>query len=140
MTELKNNLKYNKLKLKNEENEFLSLIVILQEDLINNYDDSSIQNEFINVDQNNNGIINANVFKSILQNKLMFVKEEYMIKFINMASRGLDESYENERDYQKVNYKNFLKNIGSYKYDFKGNEKYEDRVNVYPKKKLPKIN
>ena len=124
-----NNLSYNKNILKQNNNDFLNYIIILQEDLLKN-DNECISKEFSLEDPMDKGIISINKFKNILKNKLFNIKGGNIDKFINLANMGLKEDDNKENDTKKINYNNFLKNLSDYRYDKKGNTSH---INYLPK-------
>ena len=127
--QIKNNLSYNKNILKQNNNDFLNYIIILQEDLLKN-DNECISKEFSLEDPMDKGIISINKFKNILKNKLFNIKGGNIDKFINLANMGLKEDDNKENDTKKINYNNFLKNLSDYRYDKKGNTSH---INYLPK-------
>ncbi len=127
--QIKNNLSYNKNILKQNNNDFLNYIIILQEDLLKN-DNECISKEFSLEDPMEKGIISINKFKNILKKKLFNIKGGNIDKFINLANMGLKEDDNKENDTKKINYNNFLKNLSDYRYDKKGNTSH---INYLPK-------
>ena len=81
---IQNCINYNKNMLNKNNNAFLNYVIILQEDLLNKNDNENIKNEFIKEDPINKGIISVKKFKNILQKKLLNIKKENFIEFINL--------------------------------------------------------
>jgi len=132
--QIKNNLNYNKNMLKQNNNDFLNYIIILQENLLK--DDESLEKEFHLEDPMNNGTISINKFKNIMKNKLLNVKRTNIDKLINLANQDLSEDENNkENEPNIIHYHNFLKNLSNYRYNKKGNDS-----NVNSQINLPKIN
>ena len=133
-TQIKNNLNYNKNILRQNNNDFLNYIIILQEDLLKN-NDENLEKQFHTEDPMNKGIISINKFKNILKKKLLNIKGSNIDKFINLANIGLKDSNK-ENELKKIHYHNFLKNLSDFKYDKKGNDLIKENDNI----NLPKIN
>ena len=114
--QIKNNINYNKNSLKNNRNTFLNYIIILQEDLLKN-DNDSIEKQFKKEDPINKGIININKFKSILKKKLLNIKKEIFEKFVMLANKGIKGENNNENENIKINYPNFLINISKFRFN-----------------------
>ena len=134
---VKSNINYNKNMLKHGNNDFLNYIIILQESLFKN-DNESLEKEFYTEDPMSRGFISVNKFKNILKKKLLNIKGGNMDKFISLANKGLKENVnkENENDTKFIHYHNFLQNLCEFRYDIKGNnsEYQNSKIN------LPKIN
>ena len=133
-SQIKNNLNYNKNMLKQNNNDFLNYIVILQENLLK--DEESLEKEFHSEDPMNKGIISINKFKNIMKNKLFSVKKVNIDKLINLANQDLKEGENNkENEPNIIHYHNFLKNLSNYRYNKKRNDSsINSQIN------LPKIN
>ena len=139
---IKLNYKFNKKKLKNlKKNTFLVCIVKLQEDLINNYyNEECMENDFLLADKENDGYVNGNVFKVILQKRLFSAEEEIykiFIKFYEDDDNGSkinndynvnDEEESTDRN-KKINYKIFLNKLANYKIK---DDKKEENDNSLP--------
>ena len=131
ISSIEKNYKYNKNKIKNlKKNTFLSSIVKLQEDLINNYyNEDCMENDFITSDKNKEGYISVNIFKVILQKRLYGVDEEIynlFIKFeedddeqeisnINNSDKENSDNNDNNNMNKNINYKRFLNKLATYK-------------------------
>ena len=132
--QIKNNLNYNKNMLKQNNNDFLNYIIILQENLLK--DDESLEKEFHLEDPMNKGIISINKFKNIMKNKLFNVKRTNIDKLINLANLDLREGENNkENEPNIIHYHNFLKNLSNYRYN-----KKEIDSSTNSQINLPKIN
>ena len=132
---IRNNLNINKNILKQNNNDFLNYIIILQEDILKN-ENESFEKLFSLEDPMNKGVISVNTFKKILKSKILNVKEENIDKFINLANKGLKDGINNENESNKINYHNFLKNLCDFKYDKKENNMLNQNNKIH----LPKIN
>ena len=139
ISSIKLNYKYNKKKIKNlNKTTFLSCIVKLQEDLINNYyNNDCMENDFIIADKNKEGYINANIFKTILKKRLFSIDEEIYNLFIKFAEDedekiNINNSDEEKSDYnrenmnQTINYKRFLNKLACFKIKEVKNEQKEN--------------
>ena len=133
---IKNNINYNKNILKkNQDNDFLNYIIILQEDILKN-ENESLEKEFFKEDPFNKGFISENKFKIILKQKLLNIKGGNIEKFINLANSELKEGHNKENETKIIYYHNFLKNLSEYRFDKKKNmiSNQNNKIN------LPKIN
>ena len=144
---IKQNYKHNKTKIKNlDKNAFLSCVVKLQGDLINNYfNEECMENDFITADKKNDGYVSEKIFKIILQKRLFSVDNEIYNLFIKFTEEDEEESnyndekssneYDNDIDSKnknkKINYKIFLNKLASYK--------IKDNKDGKKKDALPKI-
>ena len=136
-----NCINYNKNMLnKNNNNTFLNYIIILQEDLLNKNDNENIKNEFIKEDPINKGIISVKKFRNILQKKLLNIKKENFIHFINLANKGIKDESNKENDARKINYRNFLKNLANFKFGQKEKIKNLKQSDNNDEIVLPRIN
>ena len=136
-----NCINYNKNMLnKNNNNTFLNYIIILQEDLLNKNDNENIKNEFIKEDPINKGIISVKKFRNILQKKLLNIKKENFIHFINLANKGIKDESNKENDVRKINYQNFLKNLANFKFGQNGKIKNLKQSDNNDEIVLPRIN
>ena len=132
--QIKNNLNYNKNMLKQNNNDFLNYIIILQENLLK--DDESLEKEFHLEDPMNKGTISINKFKNIMKNKLFNIKRTNIDKLINLANQDLREGENNkENEPNIIHYHNFLRNLSNYRY-----HKKEIDSSVNSLVNLPKIN
>ena len=144
ISSIKSNYKFNKKKIKNlKNNTFISCIVKLQEDLINNYyNDECMENDFLLADKEEEGYIKENIFKIILQKRLFSVDEEIYNLFIkfseddeeqkNNANNNEEESSENndnKKEAKRINYKIFLNKLADYRIK---NDNYEKSENSLP--------
>ena len=115
---IKLNYKFNKNKIKNLKNEFLSNIVKLQGDLIDNYyNNECMENDFLTADKKKEGFVNNNAFKVILQKRLFSVDDKIynlLIKLSNDEEEDDDESSDIKN--KRINYKIFLNRLASYKF------------------------
>ena len=130
---LQNNINYNKNMLKQNNNDFLNYIIILQENLIKN-DNDNLEKEFSLEDPLNKGVISVNKFKNIIKSKLFNIKVGNIEKLINLANKGI-EDINKENSTKIIHYFNFIKNLYDYRYD-----KKENNSNYQAKFSLPKIN
>ena len=132
--QIKNNLNYNKNMLKQNNNDFLNYIIILQENMLK--EDESLEKEFHLEDPMNKGTISINKFKNIMKNKLFNIKRTNIDKLINLANLDLREGENNkENEPSIIHYHNFLKNLSIYRY-----HKKEIESSVNSLVNLPKIN
>ena len=147
---IKENLKHNKIKYnENKNNEFLGDVIILQNNLIEKYySEDCLEKDFIVADNMNSGFVNVNKFKVILKKRIYNLGDEAYEKLLSLAG--------SEGNIGKINYKNFLNNIATYKIGLKNNnsfinssenaldnEKNNHSLNssrIHSKTKLPKIN
>ena len=120
--------------LKQNNNDFLNYIIILQENLLKN-DNENLEKEFSLEDPLNKGIISVKKFKMIIKNKLFNIKGGNIEKLINLANTGLEDSNK-ENDTKIIHYLNFIKNLYDYRYDKKENNSNYQNTKVT----LPKIN
>jgi hypothetical protein len=129
---IKLNYKFNKNKIKNLKNEFLSNIVKLQGDLIDNYyNNECMENDFLTADKKKEGYVNVNTFKIILQKRLFSVDDKIYNLFIKLSNDEEDDDDESlDIKNKKINYKIFLNRLGSYKFKDKKRDEEEQ---------LPKI-
>ena len=118
ISSIKLNYKFNKNKIKNLKNEFLSNIVKLQGDLIDNYyNNECMENDFLIADKKKEGFVNNNTFKIILQKRLFSVDDKIynlIIKLSNDEEEDDDESFDIKN--KRINYKIFLNRLASYKF------------------------
>ena len=138
---IKQNYKHNKTKITNlDKNTFLSCVVKLQGDLITNYfNEECMENDFVTADKKNDGYINENTFKIILQKRLFSADDEIYNLFIKFTEDeeeidNDEEKRSNENDKnksRKINYKIFLNKLASYK--------IKDNKTGKKKTTLPKI-
>ena len=142
---IKSNYKYNKNKIKNiKNNHFLSCVIKLQGDLINNYyNEECMENDFLTADSNDEGYVNGNTFKIILQKRLFSVDDKIYNLFIKLIEdddeninnkhnkdEGSSDNNDTKIDNKRINYKIFLNNLANYKIKDNKNDKGD---------KLPKI-
>ena len=121
---IKLNYKFNKNKIKNINNAFLSNIVKLQRDLIDNYyNNECMEKDFLIADNNKEGYVNGNTFKIILQKRLFSVDDKMYNLFLKLSN---DEDDEENLDIKKrINYQVFLNKLGSYKFKDKNRDEEE---------------
>ena len=130
---IKTNYKYNTKKIKNlKKNNFLSCLVKLQLDLIDNYYSfECMENDFLTADKNNEGYVSGKMFKIILQKRIINIDDKIVELFIKFSED--DDNKENEEDEneeeeddesknkvedirnKKVNYKIFLNKLAEHK-------------------------
>ena len=114
---MKENLSVNnKYSIEHPDNKFINYIVILQEDLIKNYQNTnSIEYEFSKYDVKKNGILQNDKLDFVLKTKLMFFDKSISNKFSSLAEKGLKPS--ERADFimnNQFNYLNFIKNLTEY--------------------------
>ena len=117
ITLIKENLSVNnKYSIEHPDNKFINYIVILQEDLIKNYQNTnSIEYEFSKYDVKKNGILQNDKLDFVLKTKLLFFDKSISNKFISLAEKGLKPS--EKADFimnNQFNYLHFIKNIIEY--------------------------
>ena len=130
---IKTNYKYNTKKIKNlKKNNFLSSLVKLQLDLIDNYYSfECMENDFLTADKNNEGYVSGKMFKIILQKRIINIDDKIVELFIKFSEdddnkeKEEDENEEEEDDEsknkvedirnKKVNYKIFLNKLAEHK-------------------------
>ena len=130
---IKTNYKYNTKKIKNlKKNNFLSCLVKLQLDLIDNYYSfECMENDFLTADKNNEGYVSGKMFKIILQKRIINIDDKIVELFIKFSEdddnkeKEEDENEEEEDDEsknkvedirnKKVNYKIFLNKLAEHK-------------------------
>ena len=116
---IKESLLHNKKCLIKNKNDFLNYIIILQEDLIKNFNNSeSIEQDFFIADSNKKGTIQINKFSNILKKRLFIINNENFEKFVEFANEGLTlKKKEKLNEINEIDYTNFLNNLVVYKYD-----------------------
>ena len=119
--------------LKQNNNDLLNYIIILQENLLKN-DNDNLEKEFSLEDPLHKGVISVNKFKNIIKSKLFNIKVGNIEKLINLANKGI-EDINKENSTKIIYYFNFIKNLYDYRYD-----KKENNSNYQAKFSLPKIN
>ena len=141
ITRIKANYKFNIKKIKNlKKNTFLSNLINLQLDLIDNYYSfECMENDFLTADKNEEGFVNGKNFKTILQKKIANIDDKMVNLFIKFCEvdeekdenengeKGEDDSKSIRNDdfrIKKINYKIFLNRLADYKIkDIKNKEK-----------------
>ena len=140
ISSIKLNYKFNKKKVKHlKNNTFLKSIIKLQEDLINNYyNEECMENDFLIADKDDEGYVDENVFKIILQKRLFSVDEEIYKLFIKLCEDDENDNKNNidneeEKDNidrnKTINYRIFLNKIANYKIK---DDKKEENENSLP--------
>ena len=109
------NLEINKKILK-EGNGFLEAIIVLQEDIVDNFFNfDCIEQDFNLADSDKNGKVSYFKFNSILKKRLFTLKDSNFERIINFANKGLDPEVIAQLKNEKViDYKNFLNNLINY--------------------------
>ena len=117
-----------------KKNHFLSYLVNLQLDLIENYySEECMENDFLTADENNEGYVKEKIFEIILKKRLVNVDDKIINLFIKFSDEDIqkkseDNEYENEEDEDSnsenkenkknnkmINYKIFLNKLANYK-------------------------
>ena len=116
---IKESLLHNKKCLINNKIDFLNYIIILQEDLIKNFNNSeSIEQDFFIADSNKKGTIQMNKFSNILKKRLFIINKENFEKFVDLANEGLSlKKKEKLNEISEIDYTNFLNNLVAYKFE-----------------------
>ena len=116
---IKESLLHNKKCLINNKIDFLNYIIILQEDLIKNFNNSeSIEQDFFIADSNKKGTIQLNKFSNILKKRLFIINKENFEKFVDLANEGLSlKKKEKLNEISEIDYTNFLNNLVAYKFE-----------------------
>ena len=137
ITGIKANYKFNIKKIKKlKKNHFLSYLVSLQLDLIDNYYSfECMENDFLSADKEEKGFVNGKTFKIILRKKIVNIDDKNInlfIKFSEDNSKKNNKKKENEDEEEeeddsksdinkddlknkKINYKIFLNRLANYK-------------------------
>ena len=137
ITGIKANYKFNIKKIKKlKKNHFLSYLVSLQLDLIDNYYSfECMENDFLSADKEEKGFVNGKTFKIILRKKIVNIDDKNInlfIKFSEDNSKKNNKKEENEDEEEeeddsksdinkddlknkKINYKIFLNRLANYK-------------------------
>ena len=135
ITSIKSNYNFNMKKIKKlKKNHFLSYLVNLQLDLIENYySEECMENDFLTADENNEGYVKEKIFEIILKKRLINVDDKIINLFIKFSDEDIqkkseDNEYENEEDEDSnsenkenkknnkmINYKIFLNKLANYK-------------------------
>ena len=133
------NLEINKNIFKGN-NGFLNTIIILQEDIVNNFFNfDSIEQDFNIADGDKSGKVSYFKFESILKKRLYQLKENNFIEMIKFANDGLDEKIIEELNNEKViNYRNFLTNLVNYNEEGKMKREWEEDEIIIEKKEEKK--
>ena len=114
-TIVEKNLEINK-SICDEHNGFLKAIIILQEDIVENFFKfDCIEQDFNVADSEKNGKVTNFKFNSILKKRLFTLKDKNFEKFIDLAHEGLDKNVIEELKNEKlIDYRNFLNNLINY--------------------------
>lgn len=131
---VKENLKINKKLLSRNKNEFLNHIILLQEDIIKNYEQPEyIEQDFLIADEKNVGSVDLAKFSVILKKRLFIINKENFENFVNLAHEGLPASIKNKLlSQQRIGYKNFLLNLSKYQFSAEKTEKKENNKEKEP--------
>ena len=121
------NLEINK-SLYKPRNGFLNTIIILQEDIVENFFNfDCIEQDFTIADTDKSGKVVYFKFNSILKKRLFKLKDNNFNRMIEFANEGLDEDIQNELNENKViDYKNFLLNLVNYNEQGKNKRDWEE--------------
>ena len=124
---IEKNLEINKSLYKGR-NGFLNTIIILQEDILENFFNfDCMEQDFKIADIENNGRVTYFKFNSILKKRLFQLKDSNFIRMIKFADEGLEPNLINELNGNKViDYKNFLKNLVHYNEQGKNKKEWEE--------------
>ena len=119
------NLEINK-NLYKKRNGFLNTIIILQEDIVQNFFN------FDCMEQDFNGKVSYFKFNSILKKRLFQLKDNNFVKMIEFANEGLEPNIIKELNENKIiDYKNFLLNLVNYNEQGKNKRDWEeDEINL----------
>jgi hypothetical protein len=109
------NLEINK-NIVEERNGFLKAIIILQEDIVDNFFKfDCIEQDFNLADSEKTGKASYFKFNSILKKRLFNLRDKNFEKFIDLAHEGLDKNVKEELKNEKmIDYRNFLNNLINY--------------------------
>ena len=131
ITIVQNSLEINK-KVITEENGFLNAIIILQEDIVNNFFKfDCIEIDFNKADDKKTGKVEYYKFQSILKKRLFSLDNKNLEIMIDFANEGLDKNIKEELKIENsIDYKNFLKNLINYTEDGKEFRKWENQKKV----------
>ena len=123
---IEKNLEINK-KVFTEDNGFLNAIIILQQDILDNfYKFDSVEQDFNIADSEKTGKVSFFKFNSILKKRLFSLKDKNFEKFVDLANEGLDfHIIESLKNIKMIDYKNFLENLANYHEDFKERKSWE---------------
>lgn len=115
---LKDNIKINKQIAKQSKDDFLNLIIILQEDLEKNYNKfNSLEQNFYDIDTNKVGVVGVSKFSVILKKRLPGLSFTNFEKFVIFANKGLVNSMQTTlTNEQKIHYPNFLEKLANYQH------------------------
>ena len=113
-TIVEKNLEINK-KIYKEGNGFLKAIIILQEDIVDNFFQfDSIEQDFNIADSEKTGKVSYFKFNSILKKRLFTLRDKNFEKFIKFANKGTENDEEQLNNENVIDYKNFLNNLINY--------------------------
>ena len=144
ISEIKANYKFNLKKIKKlKKNTFISCLINLQLDLIDNYYSfECMENDFLTADENEEGYVSGKDFKTILQKRIVNIDDKMVDLFIKFSEDEEEREKEKEEEDEekeddsksnitndelrnkKINYKIFLDRLANYKIkDVKNEEK-----------------
>ena len=129
------NLEINKSVFKGR-NGFLNTIIILQEDIVENFFNfDSIEQDFNIADTEKSGTVSYFKFNSILKKRLFSLKDNNLIRMIEFANEGIEQNIKEELMKNKViDYKNFLINLVNYNEQGKNKRDWEEDVLITEEK------
>ena len=127
ITIVQKSLEINK-KIATEDNGFLNAIIILQEDIVNNFFKfDCIEIDFNKADYKKTGKVEYYKFQSILKKRLFSLENKNFQIMIDLANEGLDDNIKAElKSENLIDYKNFLKNLIYYREEGKEPKKWEN--------------
>ena len=130
ISEIKANYKFNLKKIKKlKKNTFISCLVNLQLDLIDNYYRfECMENDFLTADKNEEGYVSGKDFKIILQKRIVYIDDKMIYLFIKFSEDDEEKEKEKEEEIdsknninndelrnKKIYYKIFLDRLADYK-------------------------
>ena len=122
------NLEINKNILENDkDNGFLNAIVILQQDISDNFFKfDSIEQDFNIADKEQTGKVSYFKFNSVIKKRLFSLKDKNFEKFIDLANENISpEIQENLKNAKIIDYKNFLNVLVNYHEDIREKKSWE---------------
>ena len=133
------NLEINKSIFKGR-NGFLNTIIILQEDIVENFFNfDSIEQDFNIADTDKSGTVSYFKFNSILKKRLFSLKDNNLIKMIEFANEGIEPNVkENLIKNKVIDYKNFLINLVNYNEQGKAKRDWEEDILITEENKNEK--
>ena len=120
-------------------NGFLKTIIILQEDIVNNFFNfDCMEQDFIIADTEKNDKVSYIKFKSILKKRLFQLKDNNFNEMIKFANEGLEtqEIVNKLIENQVIDYKNFLTNLVNYNEQGKNRREWEEDEEEINKEKI----